>query len=373
MSQSNSFDLVYLLALIRKNFLYLIAVIVLAGILAVIFTMPFFYAPEYRSSTTIFPTNPERYDLVNLFKESPVYLYGGSKELERLDNIANSKELKIFVMDSLDLWASYDIDKASSASPEYYGLLNYDSKVSTKRVDGNGLEIIAFDTDPQTAADIVNLLVAEIDRRNKNLLSANNQRILEVYRSTALELNAQIRAYEDSTREVRKEYSIFDTERQTEVVLGQVMHTEAKLAGERAKLAAYKNYYAQGDTAVVHTEARIAALQQQVNSMVRMRSGSNINLEKFQIGLDKIRSYEAYHLRMIESWKMLGERIEYLEMMLDTRVSTILTVETALPSDRKARPVRGLILAATLLLSALLSIIGLVVIDQIKNYQAKSN
>ena len=106
MANENPFSLIYLVRIIREHLWYILGVVGVSALLAFILTMPFIYKPEFKSSVVIYPTNPERYDIAGIFDEEPrLYLYGDSKETEKLDNFANSEEVKLFVIDSLDLWS----------------------------------------------------------------------------------------------------------------------------------------------------------------------------------------------------------------------------------------------------------------------------
>ncbi len=146
--ETNDFSLLYLTGIVKEYLWYSIGVVGVSAIMAIIMTLPAIYPPEFLSSTVIYPTNSERFDLVNLFAEEPnVYVYGGPKEVEKLSNIAGARELQLAVIDSLNLWAAYGVDKNNDESPEFYALRTFRGMVSAIQVSGNGLEISAYDTD----------------------------------------------------------------------------------------------------------------------------------------------------------------------------------------------------------------------------------
>ena len=188
-----SFNLLFIFRIIRKYLVYIGGVVVGAGILAFILTLPFIYKPEFQSSTVIYPTSPERYDITNLFHDEPIqYLYGESKDVEKLEHLANSEEIKMFVIDSLNLWKPYGVDPQNDESPKYYVLRTYDGMVQTTRISGNGLMITAYDIDPQRAADIVNLIVSKVDELNKEMLNTNKSSIYQMYKSGYEQLAEQL-------------------------------------------------------------------------------------------------------------------------------------------------------------------------------------
>ncbi|MEM7512926.1 MAG: hypothetical protein AAF388_18500 [Bacteroidota bacterium] len=364
--ETNDFSLLYLTGIVKEYLWYIIGVVGVSAILAIIMTLPGIYPPEFLSSTVIYPTNSERFDLVNLFAEEPnVYVYGGPKEVEKLSNIAGARELQLAVIDSLNLWDAYGVDKNNDESPEFYALRTFRGMVSAIQVSGNGLEISAYDTDPQRAADIVNLMVDLIDKKNQEMLFQNQASILSVYEETEAGLITQISSLSDSTSKIRKKFNVFDADKQTEVLLGEVLEAQTSLAGEEARLK-----YLQGSRGTSETQeisASIQSLKSQLRTLVDNRYNSPVNLEKFRIGLDKIRVMEEVYVRVSADLKMVQQKIKYLSMMRETSYSSIIVIETAAPADKKAKPIRWIILLGTLIIASVVSIMGVVLIDQIIN------
>jgi len=371
--EENPFNLLYVLRVIRQYLVYILVVVGLSGLLAFILTLPAIYPPEYRSSAIIYPTSAERYDLFNMFHEEPnMYLYGGAKEVEKLDNIANSDPVRFFVIDSLDLWQAYGVDPENDASPRYYVLRTYNGNVKTTRVSGNGLEIEAYDVDPERAAAIVNLVIAQVDAINKDMLVSNKEHLLGLYRQSAARLQGQIAQYEDSARALRAEYNVLASLTQSEVIAEQVLMAEGDLGAARAAL---REAQRKGQ-ATAGLEMEVRRLEGKVAALTRRSSGSAMNLEKFRDGMDKVKAVEDVLTSLAEDLKNLAERVQYLELMDQVAYSTILIPEQAQPADKKARPVRWVILLATLLIASLVSIMGTVLIDRLihwgKNAQSAS-
>ncbi len=360
------FNLYYIYELIKHYIWYIVTIVLLSGILAIVFTMPAFYKPEFLSGTVIYPTNPERFDLDNLFSvDNTVFLFGSSKEVEKLKNIADARSLKLAVIDSLDLWDAYGINKEDDESPEHYALEIYNGYVRTIQVEGNGLKIEAYDQDPQRAADIVNLIVSLIDRKNKEMLIQNKDRILALYKRTEKELQQKLLLYKDSALETRRKYNIYDFERQTEALMKEILSTESKISLEKARLAAYSNQRsASDDTLMINSKARLTGLNNHLSKLYGRSGNSPLNLEKFALGMDQINILERFYLDAYVKLKETQQRIEVIEVMANADYSTILSVEKALSSDRKARPVRWLILLAALMIGSLVSVIGVILVDR---------
>jgi len=369
MAEVQAFNLFYLIGIIRRYIWYIAALLLLTGIIAVIGTMPYFYPPEYLSHTLIYPTSPERFDVVNLFADEPrVFVYGDSKEVEKLDNLANTPDFQLAIIDSLNLWGEYGVDEGS-AHPKFEALRVYNSRVNTIRVAGNGLRIEAYDTDPQRAADIANLVVREIDRRNRHMLLQNRHRIAQLYEQGMQQMRRQLAVYKDSAKMVRRQYAILHSERQTEVMLDRILQVRIRLNNEMARLKAYENSLRPGDTALLNTRARVEGLRKSLLELQSENSKASLSLPKFRDGYDEIRSLEEVYIRLAASIEATKEKLEYLRMINQAEVSTIMVVGEAQPADKKARPVRWLILAASLLVAGLVSIMGVVLVDFILRKQ----
>ncbi|TAE49441.1 MAG: hypothetical protein EAZ89_14220 [Bacteroidetes bacterium] len=362
--RENPFSLLHIFEVARTYRVYILGVILLSVIAAFVLTMPFIYKPEYLASTTIYPTGAERFDLTNLFAEEPdIYLYGSAKEVEKLDNIASSESVKMYVIDSLDLWSAYGVSKTET-SPRFKVLKIYAGNVRNIRTEGNGLTIEAYDTDPQRAADIVNLVANRVDAVNKEMLNQNKVSILDLYRRSAANLQVQMTQYNDSARSLRRRYNVLRSLTQSEVMAEQVLLAEGELGAAQARYREAVKVHGASSGIAISAKSDIEAARGKVSALVSNSSGSSMNLEKFREGLDQVMALEEQTEYLSMDLENVQEKIRYLEMMDLTPFSTVLKPETAYPSDRKARPVRWVIVIAALLISALVSIAGALIIDR---------
>ena len=357
----NTINLLFVFELIKQYLWYIIGVVGIACLLAIVLTMPFFYPPEYKASAIIYPTSPERFDLDNVFSEDPnVYVFGDSKGVEKLDNIANSEELKMFVIDSLDLWGAYGIDPERSGSPKYYVLRNYSGNVQTLRVSGSGLEITAYDRDPQKAADIVNLVVERVDFTMRRMLQQNKYSILAAYREGEKQLGQQLEQVADSILRLREKYNVFHGERQTDAMVSQFLSVQGELAEAEAQASYYRTRNA---SRYREYQNKAAGLEYQIQSMASGSQTEGITLKKFREGYDRVRQMEIIQDELAMEWKNVKKKIINLGRMKEIPFHTILITERAYPADRKARPVRWVILVAVGFLSTLIAISGVVLVD----------
>ncbi|MEM6803818.1 MAG: Wzz/FepE/Etk N-terminal domain-containing protein, partial [Bacteroidota bacterium] len=307
--QENAFNLLYIFEVIKRRLSFIAIVIGVSALLAIILTLPFIYKPEFKSSTVIYPTAAERYDAINLFHDEPIlYLYGESKDVEKLETLANSERIKMFVIDSLDLWKAYGVDPENDAAPKHEVLQTYDGMINTVRISGNGLEIQAYDTDPQRAADIVNLIVDQVDIVNKEMINKNKNSIYSMYKGVYKELVEQMELYTDSARKVRKRYNVLNTETQTEVLAEQILIAQGELASAKAS----------------GLGGRARVIDRKLKSLVEDTEDYPLNLESFREGLDQVLSLEEIIEYISRDVKDVREKVEVLEMMQSQDFTTIL-------------------------------------------------
>ncbi|MEM9986451.1 MAG: hypothetical protein AAF804_15260 [Bacteroidota bacterium] len=329
-------NLDFILQVIRKYSLYIVGVTGLACILAIVLTMPFIYPPEFKSSAIIYPTNSERFDVANVFAEEPdVYAFGTGKELEKLENIANSEAVKMHVIETLNLWEAYGVDPNHDESPKYYVLRTYDGMVKTTRVEGHGLEIEAHDVDPERAATIVNLIMDRVNELSRGMMVRNKNTILELLKDGAQRSESHMAMLADSLTKLRQTYKVLRTEEQTDRMIEAIMQAEAK--GSDAEL----------------------------QRLVDSSSGNPINLETFIEGLDKVLNLENLLEEMNTGLGNTREKIGYLESMDEVPYQAVMFTDRAHASDKKARPVRWLILLATGIIALVVSVFGAVLIDRL--------
>lgn len=349
-SETQTFSLLFIVDLIKKYLLYIVAVVVLSCIAAIVLTMPAFYPPEYNSSLVVFTHAPERYDMDNIFERQPgMYTYGDSKEAEKMINIAESEELQLAVIDSLDLWSAYGIDKENDAHPKFYVLENYRGNVSVKRVSGNGIQIDAYATDPQLAADIVNTVVYLLNQFNRQMMHGSKGPLVQVLSQGEAELEARINELSDSVRTIRKKYHILRSLTQSEVMAEQVLIAQGELAEAEARSGA--------------NSAPARAKRRKLEALTE--SGPTMNLASFQEGLDLVMTLEEQIQTMSQELGFLRRRAQYIQTLSASEYNTIVVPSKALPADKKARPVRWVIMVAAFLVSFLVSVIAIVLIDRL--------
>lgn len=355
-----TFNLIYIIGIIKKYLWYIVGVVAATTLAAIIYTMPYFYPPQFSSSAIVYPSNPERFDNLNMFQGNEIYLYGNAKEAERIMNYASSPSIALFVIDSLDLWKAYDIDK-KGPSPQFYALEEFRGNLEVKKSEGTGVEITAYDSDPERAAEIVNVIIYKVNQLSRELLNKQRREIINVYKAMLQESNGAYQSYQDTAKTIREKFNIYSYREQTEVIVEQMLQAQSRYADMKARLAVMEKQYAANDTNVVNARARLRGAEEQLKAMTN--ASSEISLPKFREGLDRLVFTEQNAFALVDKVMVIKNKLYALEVLQNMDFETVLVQEKPIASDKKVRPVRSIIILVSFLVSLIVSIAALIFID----------
>jgi|GEM_PF-1378147 len=138
----------------------------------------------YKSTCILYPFNPEAYDPRNVDKAATPY--GTTFDGDRIMALAESRDVQNAIVKKYNLLNRYKIDKSDPiADVKVRETLNSNLKISENEF--SAIEISFFDVDPDTAAMIVNDIVAKVDELNKKPLLDLNRKIFESYEQAVAE------------------------------------------------------------------------------------------------------------------------------------------------------------------------------------------
>ena len=156
------FDNRNLLRLLIKWKYHLATITILAGVLAVIFSSPWFITPKYKSNAVVYPSN--------------ITPYSEESETEQMLQFLQSRDIKDSVIRKFNLAEHYEID--STYEFFYTTLLyEYSQHVSINKTPYESVEIEVLDKDPMIAMEMVNAI---IDFYNKKVRRVHIDKWVEV-------------------------------------------------------------------------------------------------------------------------------------------------------------------------------------------------
>lgn len=325
----NSNDLLYKVFRYRKPLL----IITVIGFIAAVI-VSFCITPLYKSTVVVFPapslsTSQELIATRDAAKKESIF--GEDKETEQILQVLNSDELRSRMIAKYDLWNHYDIDSANVSHPLDKMLKKFKKRISFSRTEYSAVEISVLDVNPNTAADMANDIASLIDTIMNNM---EKRRSTNAYAIVQHEFEAKIeqqKMYEDSLRAIM-EKGVFDFESQSE---------------EYCK--AYANAIVSGNTKGAEK------IKEQMDTLAKYGS-TYISLRDFLFN-EK------------EQMSLLNQKLKEAKVDADAILTHYFVVNKALPSDKKAKPRRMIIVLVSTVATFAFAFVALIFIELVKDFR----
>ena len=307
-----------------------------AIIMSAIFSSSYFITPLFKSQVVLFPTstNAISKSLLNTSYASKedILEFGEDQQVEQMLQILASNKIRDSIVIKYDLLNHYEIDKADTY--KYTKLYKeYTSNIQFKKTKNSAVKIIVYDRDPQLAADMANDIAELYDVVKNNMKQTRALKGYEIVKTEYLKLKFEIAEKEDSLTVLRK-LGVHDYESQAEMINRQ-------LAMEIAK----------GNTANINRlEDRLEVLAQYGGPYVSLRDA--LEHDKKQLSEIKAKFEEA----KVDAEQNLPQKF---------------VVNTAYKAEKKAYPIRWLIVLITTFGALFSSVLVIIVFEQLEKLQLK--
>ena len=289
--------------------------------------------PRFKSGVVLFPASSISLSK-NLVETSSISTdnrdilsFGEDEESERMLQILHSNQIKDHIVKRFDLMTHYNIDPTS---PFPYTRLDnkYKGNIKFRRTEFMSIEIGVLDADPQMAADIANEIAAYVDSVIHNM---QQERAMEAFRIVEREYigsQREIDLISDSLQKIRQ-LGVLDYESQS-----------------TSLNSAYANALERGN------EAAASSILKRMNTLSKY-GGIYIELSgKLEAEIERLAQLKI---------KYVSSKINR-----DQTLPQIFIVDKAVKSERKAVPKRSIIAIVSALSTFALTLLLLLVIDQIK-------
>ncbi|MBE0637637.1 MAG: hypothetical protein IH598_03870 [Bacteroidales bacterium] len=329
---NDSFDSTNILLFLYKWRKPLIWVVVLAIVGSTIVSLTI--TDKYRSTVIMYPaaTNAISQALLTENRGSMqkgILDFGVDEETEQMLQILNSNRIRDRIIEEFGLEKHYDI------SPDAKYRLSklhrrYESNISFKRTEFMAVKISVLDTDPYFAADIANRIADLLDSTKSQIQQERAKKGFEIVKAQYFNLLSEMQQMEDSLTKLR-ELGINDYESQSEMINQQM-----------AKEMAANNMEG------------IRRLQNKMDILARY-GGPYVALRD-QLEYDR------------EKLSLLKSKYEEARTDAEEVLPTKFVVNSAFPSERKAYPIRWLIVLVTTISAFLFSMIMILILENIREY-----
>lgn len=289
---------------------------------------------KFRSSVTLFPT--EQHSIGEQFlediKRKDLLEYGETEDAERLLQVINSDVIRNRIIEQFDLWTAYDIKRDDPGANTLISK-EYSSNVSAKLTKFGSLRIDVLHPDPQTASDMANAITLLTDTVANRMRSDRAKQAFAYAKESYEGLQAEIKTLEDSVAALRK-LGIYD-------YLTQIEGLNEQFA-----------------TAIVEGQPKRA-------ETIRAQMAE---ISKYGASYDKLQTLivSAYEREAVQK-----RRFELLRIDVNSRMSSFFVVDRASPSDKKAYPIRWLIVAMSVAAAFMMAVIALLLLDSYRNLRSE--
>jgi len=242
---NNYFDNTSMIQTIFKWKWHIVIITLVAAIIGAIFSGSRFITPLYKSEATIYPTHTES--------------YSDETVTEQMLQVLQSQEIMDSVVEKFDLLKHYKIDKGYKFWRTAL-IGEYRSNVSISRTPYDAVTIKVYDSDPEMAYEMVYEIFNQYSKMYKRILQAQRREQADFFLSTLKENEAFIDSLINRLSEIGKEYGIYDVTSQSREVtraylnngnskkLDQMMENLGEYGPEINKINtlleyAYENYH----------------------------------------------------------------------------------------------------------------------------------
>lgn len=200
---------------------HLMIIVVVAAIMAIVFSSPLFVKPKYKSSAILYPAN-----LIVLSEES---------ETEQMIELIQSTDIKFKVIDCFKLYDHYGISKDDN-NYKAKMLKIFDGNVSFQKTPNEALVVTVIDTDPQLASDMVDSIISFYNNMVLSLHVEKSLEIAKIYKNEYNKKLIEIDTLAQQLKTYRTVYGLLDLTAQVEkyteaIYMGRSLDEARKVLG----------------------------------------------------------------------------------------------------------------------------------------------
>ena len=191
----NFFSNLNLLKIVFKWKLHLLVFAVIAALVSLVVSSPYFMKPRFKSFAIIYPSN--------------ILPYSEESQTEQMLQWLNSSDVRDSVIKKFDLAKHYNL----SPNDKYYvsyliGTYNQNVKISKTQYES--IEVNVTDVDPVLAKDMVNAILYYTDKKIAAVHYSKYNEVVESIYKTMLAKTAEIDSVKRLYHEISTKYGIYD-------------------------------------------------------------------------------------------------------------------------------------------------------------------
>lgn len=318
----SQFYQINILKTLLKWKLHLAIIVLAAVVLAAVFSSPLFITPKFRSVAVVYPAN--------------ISPYSDETETEQMLQILQSRGIIDSVIYKFDLAKHYKID---SSYKYFYTTMMYEwsQNVNISKTTFDGINIEVMDKSPDTASLIVNSMIEFYNNKVRALHEGKFYEVVTMYKRAMDKKQNYLDSLEFKLFELSTKYGLLDYESQSREITRGFLKT------------------IDGSGSAINTE-EVNRLKENIE-----KKGGEL------IILKELIEFEA------ENFVDLKSEYEKAYMDYDRKYSYTNVITEPYPSDKKAYPVRWLIVVLSALGAFFLTIIVILTLENYKGMKKNHN
>ena len=325
-----------------------------------------FFLPNYYEATTSFyAASPDLVmpDPVGELEKDRDF-YGEDTDNDRILTIAESNELAWYLINKFKLYDHYEIKRPNKKAKEKV-LKKFRGLYNVEKTKFEAIEISVEDKDSIMAANIANAARIRTDEIALSIVKEGHNKRLKTYEFAMNEKKAQLKEMGDSLYRVREKYQVYNTGTQGEILAQMVAKQRGELIRSRAKIEVLKNQSGQAvRDSIIFISAQVKGFEKELTSL-------ESNLQLYNSGMSLVNELEGQHEEGRDQLGIDRERYKQLKAIYNSYIPTIHVVESAEIPYQKSRPFRSLIVISAVLITFILSVIGVLLIENYRDVNWK--
>lgn len=201
-----------------KKWKLLLTIGAISAVFAVVFSMPQFVPPKFKSEAVIYPANLGQYAEEN--------------GLEQMQQYLESNELREHIVAKFNLYDEYDI-KQDDPNKRTWMNDAYAEHITFEETRFESIKIKTLSTDPVKARDIAQEIIDELNKIIRATERKKYQEIVVINKKMMDDKKAHLDSLEEVIREISTKYGILDYITQSERVTEKYM--DFLLSGKKGK------------------------------------------------------------------------------------------------------------------------------------------
>ncbi|MFN4081595.1 MAG: hypothetical protein ACK4NS_11900 [Saprospiraceae bacterium] len=349
-------------------------VLMFCGVVALGSVIISLFLPNYYRATTIFyPASPElaNPELIFGYTGQVTNYYGGDRDLDRLAEIANSREVMDYLITRFGLYEHYKIDSTARFA-KHKVRKRFRKLYSALKNRNDAIELSVEDQDKQLAAEMANAARDKINEIAVQMIKRSQERLLASFENNIYRKKQELQLLSDSIQTLQRRYSIYNVGVISERLSTRLADAETEITRNRAKLEVLeKDTLVPRDT-LPYIRANLSAFESERRSLLSDDvSEGVITVKRFNEAASLINVVNDLHFQARRQLSYDLERYNQIMAAYKTEIPAIHLLEAAEAPPYKSRPTRTLLVVAAVFAAFIFSVLGLLLLDSIKQMRVE--